>query len=129
VESAVHRRNVGGHNTESTDRRCAPAERAAPGSVHPSGGHQVLHGPLTAAQQLAAAGNPPAVLDKLMALLAAELAAIRVTSHNRARRSHPRRGAPAGRYRASGVEAGGVDRPVSQARPRAPTRSDPGAGV
>ena len=36
-----------------------------PGSVHPSGGHQVLHGPLTAAQQLAATGNPPAVLDRL----------------------------------------------------------------
>ena len=50
-----------------------------PGSVHPSGGHQVLHGPLTAAQQLAAAGNPPAVLEKLRALLATELAAVRVT--------------------------------------------------
>jgi hypothetical protein len=33
------------------------------------------------------------------------------------------------RHRASGVGAGGVDRPVSQARPRAPTRSDPSAGV
>jgi DNA-binding transcriptional ArsR family regulator len=47
-----------------------------PGSVHPSGGHQVLHGPLVAAQQLAAAGNPPAVLDNLRALLAVELAAV-----------------------------------------------------
>ena len=36
-----------------------------PGSVHPSGGHQVLHGPLTAAHQLASTGNPPAVLDAL----------------------------------------------------------------
>jgi len=47
-----------------------------PGSVHPSGGHQVLHGPLAAAQQLAATGNPPAVLDRLRALLATELAAV-----------------------------------------------------
>jgi len=47
-----------------------------PGSVHPTGGHQVLHGPLAAAQRLAAAGNPPAVLEKLRALLATELAAV-----------------------------------------------------
>ena len=50
-----------------------------PGSVHPSGGHQVLHGPLTAAQQLAAAGNPPVVLERLRALLATELTAVRAT--------------------------------------------------
>ncbi|HEY5114896.1 MAG TPA: hypothetical protein VIJ00_05175, partial [Nakamurella sp.] len=48
-----------------------------PGSVHPSGGHQVLHGPLTAAQHLAATGNPPAVLERLRALLATELTAVR----------------------------------------------------
>ena len=35
-----------------------------PGSVHPSGGHQVLHGTLTAAYELASTGNPPAVLDR-----------------------------------------------------------------
>ena len=50
-----------------------------PGSVHPSGGHQVLHGPLAAAQQLAATGNPPAVLERLRALLATELAAVTAT--------------------------------------------------
>jgi len=50
-----------------------------PGSVHPSGGHQVLHGPLAAAHQLAAAGNPPAVLERLRALLATELAAVTAT--------------------------------------------------
>ncbi|HZM67681.1 MAG TPA: hypothetical protein VFC16_15425 [Nakamurella sp.] len=50
-----------------------------PGSVHPSGGHQVLHGPLTAAQHLAAAGNPPVVLERLRALLATELAAVTAT--------------------------------------------------
>jgi hypothetical protein len=50
-----------------------------PGSVHPSGGHQVLHGPLAAAQQLAIAGNPPAVLEQLRALLATELTAVTAT--------------------------------------------------
>ena len=47
-----------------------------PGSVHPSGGHQILHGPLAAAFDLASTGNPPAVLDNLRTLLAAELAAV-----------------------------------------------------
>jgi len=47
--------------------------------VHPSGGHQVLHGPLAAAQQPAAAGNPPTVLDRLRSLLATELAAVTAT--------------------------------------------------
>ena len=47
-----------------------------PGSVHPSGGHQVLHGTLTDAHQLASTGNPPAVLAALTGLLAAELAAV-----------------------------------------------------
>ena len=47
-----------------------------PGSVHPSGGHQVLHGSLTAAHRLASTGNPPAVLTRLRDLLAAELAAV-----------------------------------------------------
>ena len=35
-----------------------------PGSVHPSGGHQVLHGPLTAAQQLAAAAGSVEIDDQ-----------------------------------------------------------------
>ena len=47
-----------------------------PGSAHPTGGHQVLHGSLAAAQQLAATGNPPAVLDQLRRLLHAELTAV-----------------------------------------------------
>jgi hypothetical protein len=47
-----------------------------PGSVHPSGGHQILHGSLTDAQHLAATGNPPAVLTALTTLLQAELTAI-----------------------------------------------------
>jgi hypothetical protein len=47
-----------------------------PGSVHPSGGHQILHGSLTDAQHLAATGNPPTVLTALSGLLATELAAI-----------------------------------------------------
>lgn len=47
-----------------------------PGSVHPRGGHQVLHGPLAAARHLAATGNPPPVLDRLTAQLADELAAL-----------------------------------------------------
>ncbi len=51
-----------------------------PGSVHPTGGHQVLHGSLAAAHQLAAAGNPPAVLTRLRGLLAAELTAV-TTQH------------------------------------------------
>ena len=45
-----------------------------PGSTHPSGGHQVLHGPLAAAQRLAQTGNPRDVLDRLRVLLDAELA-------------------------------------------------------
>ena len=36
-----------------------------PGSIHPSGGHQILHGTLTDAHRLAATGNPPAVLTAL----------------------------------------------------------------
>lgn len=47
-----------------------------PGSVHPSGGHQVLHGSLAAAYDLAKTGNPPAVLDALRTLLATELAVV-----------------------------------------------------
>lgn len=47
-----------------------------PGSVHPSGGHQVLHGSLTAAYELASTGNPPAVLAALQSLLSTELAAV-----------------------------------------------------
>ena len=47
-----------------------------PGSVHPSGGHQVLHGSLAEAHRLAANGNPPEVLTRLRELLAAELAAV-----------------------------------------------------
>ena len=47
-----------------------------PGSVHPSGGYQVLHGPLAAAFELASTGNPPAVLDRLRVLLAGELTAV-----------------------------------------------------
>jgi hypothetical protein len=47
-----------------------------PGSVHPTGGHQVLHGSLAAAQQLAAAGNPPGMMEQLRRLLATELTAI-----------------------------------------------------
>lgn len=47
-----------------------------PGSVHPTGGHQVLHGSLAAAQQLAAAGNPSSVLEQFRRLLAAELTAM-----------------------------------------------------
>jgi len=47
-----------------------------PGSVHPSGGHQVLHGSLTDAYQLASTGNPPPVLEALRALLTAELTAV-----------------------------------------------------
>jgi hypothetical protein len=53
-----------------------------PGSVHPSGGHQVLHGSLTDAQHLAATGNPPAVLTALSGLLATELAAIAPRAHH-----------------------------------------------
>jgi len=45
-----------------------------PGSVHPSGGRQVLHGPLAAAHRLASTGNPREVLDRLRVLLATELA-------------------------------------------------------
>jgi hypothetical protein len=51
-----------------------------PGSVHPSGGHQVLHGTLTAAHELAAAGNPPGVVETLTGLLAAELVALATRS-------------------------------------------------
>jgi hypothetical protein len=47
-----------------------------PGSAHPCGGHQVLHGPLAVAHRLAATGNPPAVHAALRALLADELAAV-----------------------------------------------------
>lgn len=47
-----------------------------PGSVHPSGGRQVLHGPLDRAHRLASIGNPHQVLDRLRVLLAAELAAV-----------------------------------------------------
>ena len=47
-----------------------------PGSVHPSGGHQVLHGPLADACELASTGNPPAVLAALRTLLAVELTAV-----------------------------------------------------
>jgi len=47
-----------------------------PGSVHPSGGHQVLHGSLADAYELAATGNPPSVLSALQALLTDELAAV-----------------------------------------------------
>jgi len=54
-----------------------------PGSVHPAGGHQVLHGPLAAAQQLAIVGNPPEVLERLRALLATELAAVSATHAGR----------------------------------------------
>jgi hypothetical protein len=52
-----------------------------PGSVHPSGGHQILHGSLPDAQHLAATGNPPAVLTALSGLLATELAAISHREH------------------------------------------------
>jgi hypothetical protein len=48
-----------------------------PGSAHPSGGHQTLHGDLTAARHLAATGNPPAVLTALYDALSTELAAVR----------------------------------------------------
>jgi hypothetical protein len=47
-----------------------------PGSVHPSGGHQILHGPLATAFDLASTGNPPVVLGNLRTLLATELAAV-----------------------------------------------------
>jgi hypothetical protein len=47
-----------------------------PGSVHPFGGHQVLHGTLTAAHHLASTGNPPAVLAALSGFLANELVAV-----------------------------------------------------
>ena len=58
-----------------------------PGSVHPSGGHQLLHGPLAAAHQLATTGNPATVLDNLHTLLATELAA--VTTHQQATTGTP----------------------------------------
>jgi hypothetical protein len=47
-----------------------------PGSVHPTGGHQILHGSLTDAHHLASTGNPPSVLAALTGLLGAELAAV-----------------------------------------------------
>ena len=47
-----------------------------PGSAHPSGGHQTLHGDLTAARHLAATGNPPAVLTALTDALSTEFAAV-----------------------------------------------------
>jgi len=52
-----------------------------PGSVHPTGGHQVLHGTLTDAHHLASTGNPPAVLTALTRLLTAELAALQAREH------------------------------------------------
>src|SRR5207344_320228 len=47
-----------------------------PGSVHPTGGHQILHGPLAAAYHLVPTANPAVVLGTLRALLAVELAAV-----------------------------------------------------
>src|SRR6478735_247427 len=52
-----------------------------PGSVHPAGGHQVLHGTLTDAHHLASTGNPPQVRTALTELLAAELAALQARDH------------------------------------------------
>ena len=80
-----------------------------PGSVHPSGGHQVLHGPLTAAHQLASTGNPPAVLDRL-----------RRPARRRTRRRHRPR--PASRCRRRPTTAAG--------QPAAPLRGPgPGRGL
>ena len=52
-----------------------------PGSVHPSGGHQVLHGSLTDAHRLATTGNPPTVLARLRDILAAELTTLTTQHH------------------------------------------------
>jgi hypothetical protein len=52
-----------------------------PGSAHPTGGHQVLHGTLTDAHHLASTGNPPRVLTALTGLLTTELAALHTREH------------------------------------------------
>jgi DNA-binding transcriptional ArsR family regulator len=53
-----------------------------PGSIHPSGGHQILHGTLTDAHRLAATGNPVGVLTALRESLAGELAAVTTGHHD-----------------------------------------------
>lgn len=47
-----------------------------PGSVHKTGGHQVLRGSLAAAYDLARRGNPPAVWQRLKAELSGDITAI-----------------------------------------------------
>ena len=96
-----------------------------PGSVHPSGGHQVLHGTLTDAHHLASTGNPPAVLTALTGLLTAELAALQARDHQR---STPTRPTPARRRGCRGGPGPGSWPRTTSGSPAPASTTPPGTG-